>query len=339
MSNFITIELCAEDRARIDRLIQALEKKTAQEEFSPVPTVLDDDPVRNALQRVLNNAVKGENKPLGVDETPTLPTTPNEEKTPTQEETEPTTPTRVIDRAELKALVIKLCADGKKAEYDAFWDAYQENGTRSNYGFAFSGRGWNATTLRPKYTCKPIGSEAQNMFSACYFENKNYTDLLDISHISIDVSEVTNASNMFANAKVKGVTLIFSEKITTLNNAFNKSNGGSVAGMNITLLVPNPNCNWSNAFAYHRVKELNLLEGTVIGANGFDIRYATALPHDSIVSIINALSTTTSGLSITLSKTAVDSAFATTTGGTDGSTSAEWTALVATRSNWTISLV
>jgi hypothetical protein len=116
MSNFITIELCAEDRARIDRLIQALEKKTAQEEFSPVPTVLGDDPIRNALQRVLNNAEKGENKPSGVDETPTLPTTPNEEKTPTQEETEPTTPTRVIDRAELKALVIKLCAEGKKAE-------------------------------------------------------------------------------------------------------------------------------------------------------------------------------------------------------------------------------
>jgi hypothetical protein len=76
----------------------------------------------------------------------------------------------------------------------------------------------------------------------------------------------------------------------------------------------------------------------VIGKAGFNMKWSTKLSHDSIVSIVNALSTTTSGLSITLSKTAVNSAFATTTGGTDGSTSAEWTALVATRSNWTISL-
>ena len=27
---------------------------------------------------------------------------------------------------------------GRKAEYDAFWDAYQQNGTKTNYSYAFS---------------------------------------------------------------------------------------------------------------------------------------------------------------------------------------------------------
>jgi flagellar biosynthesis/type III secretory pathway protein FliH len=235
-------------------------------------------------------------------------------------------------------------ADGKKAEYDAFWDDFQDNGNRTDYENAFYGMGWTAKSLRPKYPIKIVGA-GTNVFRHCFFkmgiaavvEERN--KLLDISHISIDVSEATTCSQMFANARVTGATLIFSEKITSLTYAFNKGNGGEIAGMKITLLVPNPNCNWSNAFDYHRVQELNLLEGTVIGTNGFNVKWATALPHDSIVSIVNALSTTTSGLSITLSKTAVNSAFETSSGAKDGSTSAECTALVATRSNWTISLV
>lgn len=62
------------------------------------------------------------------------------------------------------------------------------------------------------------------------------------------------------------------------------------------------------------------------------------LSKDSIISIINALSTATSDLPITLSITAVNNAFETSPGAADGSTSEEWTALIATKPNWTISL-
>lgn len=63
------------------------------------------------------------------------------------------------------------------------------------------------------------------------------------------------------------------------------------------------------------------------------------LSKPSITSIINCLSTTTSGLTVTLSKTAVNNAFETSEGVADGSTSQEWLNLVATKTNWTISLV
>ena len=179
------------------------------------------------------------------------------------------------------------------------------------------------------------------MFDRCFLEETNIDNsrLLDISHISLDVTEATDCGAMFSNAKIKEVTLIFSEAVTSLYQAFTKGSRGNVEGMKITLLVPNPNCNWNQAFAYHRVKELNLLEGTVIGTNGFNVQWATALPKTSITSIINALSDSTSGLSVTFSKIAVDKAFETSNGANDGSASAEWNALKATKPNWIINLV
>jgi hypothetical protein len=77
------------------------------------------------------------------------------------------------------------------------------------------------------------------------------------------------------------------------------------------------------------------------GVIGKDVSFGNSdkLTHDSIASIINTLSATTAGQSVTFSVTAVNNAFETSSGAADGSTSAEWNALVATKSNWTISLV
>ena len=231
-------------------------------------------------------------------------------------------------------------ADGQKSEYDRFWDAFQDYGNRTNYVNAFSGVYWNADTLRPKYTCKIVNDGGASMFNKCFFSPTAYTKTLDISHISIDVSEATNCEAMFSNALVNKVTLIFSEKVTSLLNAFTKNNQGGATGMEITLKVPNPNCNWTNAFSYHaNLKRLILLEGTVIGVNGFSVQWCQYLPQEDIVGIINALSTQTSGLSVAINKRAVDKAFETSSGANDGSTSAKWLALIATKPNWTISLI
>ncbi len=217
---------------------------------------------------------------------------------------------------------------GKQAEYDRFWDAFQENGNRTSYAGAFVDYYWNPDTLRPKYICKVVGA-GSSMFARCYWRNPNVVEPMDISHISIDVTEATTCDQIFANANVKSVTLIFSDKVTSLKYAFTKGGGQSKAMDNITLLVPNPNCIWNNAFDYHEVTELNLLDGTVIGTNGFNVQRAIGLPKESIISIINALSTTTSGLAVTLSKTAVNNAF----------TDDEWGVLISTKPNWNISLI
>jgi hypothetical protein len=79
------------------------------------------------------------------------------------------------------------------------------------------------------------------------------------------------------------------------------------------------------------------IEGS-IGKSGFYIESATKLSKDSITNIINALSTTSSGKVMSLSLTAVNKAFETSSGANNGSTSDEWEALKATKTNWTISL-
>lgn len=77
--------------------------------------------------------------------------------------------------------------------------------------------------------------------------------------------------------------------------------------------------------------------GTIAMSVAF--QWSTKLSHDSIVSIITHLSDTATGMTATFSKTAVNNAFETSSGAADGTSSEEWAALIATKSNWTISLV
>lgn len=63
MTNLITIELSTEDRARLDRLIAALENKTTQAE-TPA------DPVTEALAEVLDNVTEPTVVETSTEETP-----------------------------------------------------------------------------------------------------------------------------------------------------------------------------------------------------------------------------------------------------------------------------
>ena len=144
MSNNITIELCAEDRARLDRLAEALERKacdkcvaTAMEfaklRMDPKPEQkLETDPVHQKLAETLAKAtdhVEAPKNAVEEAETSTQTSTPPEEEKPTVEEpaTAPTAPT--VDRAELKAKVIQLCAKGLKEQTRDIVRAYAQTVT------------------------------------------------------------------------------------------------------------------------------------------------------------------------------------------------------------------
>jgi len=55
---------------------------------------------------------------------------------------------------------------GQQAEYDRFWDAYQNNGAETNYYQKFSQNGWNDITFNPKYPiiCKGGSTNANSVF-------------------------------------------------------------------------------------------------------------------------------------------------------------------------------
>ena len=83
-----------------------------------------------------------------------------------------------------------------------------------------------------------------------------------------------------------------------------------------------------------------LTEVTFEGTIASSISFAwSPLNRASILSCFSVLSDTATGKTATFKQTAVDTAFETSQGAADGSTSPEWLALVDTKSNWTISLV
>lgn len=139
MSNNITIELCVEDRARIDRLINALERKNCD---SCVATALQygknianetnkTDDVQQALAETLKKAEEA-SKPesqkntVEAEETPTLPTTPPWEEKPESVKPAPTDDTKKVSRADVRAKFVELSGKGKKEEAKAIIQAYAE---------------------------------------------------------------------------------------------------------------------------------------------------------------------------------------------------------------------
>lgn len=198
--------------------------------------------------------------------------------------------------------VPKVYEAGKQAEYDEFWDNFQENGNRTYYPNAFCYGGWNDDNFNPKYPIKP--TSCNNMFMSAMY--------LTDTKVDIDLTgEGTQKYNIFNNAK----------KLKTVRK-----------------LIVNENTPMSGSFDYCTALENVTFEG-VIGKNGLDLQWSTKLSKASIESIIYALSTTSNGLAVTLSATALNTAFETSEGAADGSTSEEWTNLISTKSNWTISLV
>lgn len=227
--------------------------------------------------------------------------------------------------------VPKVYEAGAKSQYDTFWDAFQENGNRNIYSHGFNGGGWTAETLKPKHLVKPVDTSSTSQYGVQIFyrANERSATYLDFSKIAdkFDFSELTMATSIFDSCKFTNVIADFS-KVENLQLAFAARWYGSVD--KATIKVTNKLTNVTNMFYYNRnMTEFMLMEGSEIACSGWDLKWASKLTKASIESIINALSTSTSGLSITLSQTAKNNAF----------TTSEWDSLVATKKNWTISLV
>ena len=225
--------------------------------------------------------------------------------------------------------------DGKQAEYDRFWDSFQDNGTKTRYHYAFCGEGWTQETLKPKYLIKPEAGNRgiRQMFMKCNWNNNSFIDFSLIKD-KFDFSQCTEAENTFANCYIDNIDVDFSN-CTSLNQTFNHSDNGKTP--NIRLKVSEKTVFYST-FSYGVHTKVTFTEDSVIGQNGLSLKRQTQMEKSHITSVINALSTTTNNLSVELSLQAVNKAFETSEGANDGSSSVEWQTLVNTKTNWTINL-
>ena len=212
---------------------------------------------------------------------------------------------------------------GKQAEYDRFWDAYQENGNRTDYRFAFAGFGWTEETILPKYPIIPTGASGSLFQAASIVDLKKH---MDDNNIVIDLSKANNIEHLFRGSQVSTYGVLDVRGANNLNYALYAAT--TLTSVDKIIINDNGSQTFTDFCNNSPLLVTIIFEG-VIGKSGLNLKSSTKLSKASIESIINCLSTTTSGLSITLSKTAVNNAFSTE----------EWTALEQTRPNWTISLV
>lgn len=123
MSNNITIELCAEDRARLDRLAEALERQCCERCVQSALKTLNDlqkqaepDPVQQKLAEVLadtEKAPEAPQEPAEAKETEAPAIVPTEDETPaTEAQASEAAPAVTVD--DIRQRYVALVASGKK---------------------------------------------------------------------------------------------------------------------------------------------------------------------------------------------------------------------------------
>lgn len=220
---------------------------------------------------------------------------------------------------------------GRLAEYNDFWDAYQQNGNKTSYTYAFAKEGWNNGTFKPKHPIIAVG-DASYMFDNCGLVDFDFVE----NGIEMDLSSATSLTYIFRECKgIKRLGVIDCNGCKNLNRLFY---GCRV--VTIDKFIVNENITYSNTFDYASALENITIEG-VIG-NSISFSDCKDLTKKSIINIIACLDTTEgrSATSITLSKTAVDNAFEGASND-DGFGNDEFNNICATArtNNWTISLI
>lgn len=170
---------------------------------------------------------------------------------------------------------------GKQAEYDAFWDAYQNKGQRVIYSRAFSGEGWTDTTFKPKYD---IICEQWTNYA---FTNALITDIkgaLDAQGVRLDVSQVSGLTYFFQNCPtVRVPALDCSSATSCLGVFFGCNNLKEIELNNVREELTGSNA-FGNCFALTTLK----ITGTV-GTSFLKLNTSPLLSNESVQNIIDHL--------------------------------------------------
>ena len=177
---------------------------------------------------------------------------------------------------------------GKQAEYDRFWDAFQENGNKKAYRYAFAGGGWSEETLIPKYPINIIDTSTTTRYGQGMFyylgAARPETNQFDMTEICkrVDFSKAINLQYLCFNAKAKNIT-VNAKAAQDLSQAFQGGDGGYID--NLTLTVSSACTKYTNTFIHASgLKNLTFTEGSEIAAN-ISLQQSSKLTRASIESV------------------------------------------------------
>lgn len=238
--------------------------------------------------------------------------------------------------------VPKVYEAGKKAEYDTFWDTFQQNGNRKSYRAAF-GSCFTTENFKPKYPIIPKRTYNHDNAEAemFYYTNRdNPKNKIDLSNYPIDLSHLNDTyvggnPTVFNNACVDNIFVDLSNvpKVGVLFRYSDSSTSPTNIRLRITESLTSID---TDAFYYVGANTsdkvtLSFTEDSVLAAS-LRLGQARRVTPECVRNIFRVMSDTVSGKTLTLKTEAVAYAF----GSVDN---AEWQALVASKPNWTISLI
>ena len=176
------------------------------------------------------------------------------------------TPSEMADK--VAAVYDNGHAVGKATEREIFWNTYQIGGTRTLWQYAFYDWIWQDRIYNPIYNIK-----ADN--ALCMYTSASITD----TKVDIDISGNGDAYRTFYNC---------------------------VYLKTIPKLTVSATVNFSETFYNCKALQNITIEGTI--GNSFNIKWSP-LTKASIESVVNALSDTATGKTVTFKKSAVEAAF------------------------------
>ena len=209
---------------------------------------------------------------------------------------------------------------GKQAEYDRFWDAFQQDGNRTDYRQAFTGVGWTAEIFKPKYDMHVTNGYMM------FMNSQMSVDLPYTLGVMLDFANCTNKTTLqytFNSTRFTRIGVVDGRKAGQFFDTF----GYSYYVYTIDKII----CDENTTFTNNCFVSCNALANiTFEGVIGSTINFQWCpLTKASITNIIEHLSSTATGQTCTFKKSAKEAAF----------TADEWSALIANKTNWTFSLV
>lgn len=212
----------------------------------------------------------------------------------------------------------KVYESGKNTMSRAWWDAVTQGNTRTAYMYGFSMIDFSFIGgFNPPYQIKPVG------YCPSIFAN---TIAPSILAKDIDFGGCTSLESLFSRSVIEYVERIDTTGCSGVNALFSENSTIKKVGKVVLKSDGSQTFNTSAFYSAYNLEEIDF-DGTI--GNDIWFTYCRYLKKASVENIVDALSGTVSGKTITFSQAMKTREF----------TDAAWAALVTKKPNWTFSLV
>ena len=179
----------------------------------------------------------------------------------------------------------KVYEKGRTDEWGEFWDAYQKNGSRKNYYYAFTSDVfdmWNDKNFKPKYDMQP--TNMNRFMRRCGVTNLE--EILDRQGVVLDTSKATMMMLAFGDMSRLAVLPVIDVTSATDSNGASSIFNSDTRLHTIRKLIVAENINFGASFASCGSLKNLIIEG-VIGCN-LNLS-ACPLTIESLRSVISCL--------------------------------------------------